>query len=117
MRIGLPGWHTERVAKWREIADRIIDRIRVDADRADGDYSPGKPAPSVRGLMAAEDVSTTTARRVLDELTGEGWIVKVPDIGHFIAGGDAASLPAQVADHERRIAALEAQYRAKPDPA
>lgn len=113
---GRLGWHTERVDKWRRIADEIIGLIQRDAARPDGEYAPGRPAPSVRGLMAAKEVSTTTARRVLDELAAEGWIVKVPDVGHFIAGGDAVSMPATVARHGQEIAELRRRLDAAGIP-
>jgi DNA-binding GntR family transcriptional regulator len=103
----VPGWHTARVAKWRVIADQIIERIRADVDNPEGEYAPGSSPLSVRGLMASEGVANTTAVKVLDELVDEGWLVKVPDIGHFVADPGAGGMPARVKDHEARLARIE----------
>lgn len=92
-----------RVEKWRVIAEKVIDRIRADATNPGGDYAPGKSPVSVRGLMASEGCANTTAVKVLDYLVTEGWLLKVPDVGHFVAAAGVGGMPATVQEHGRRL--------------
>ena len=88
---------------WRQLADRITEEIRS------GHRPPGSKLPSVAEHGAA-GLSQTTSMRAYRELVAQGLAVAVPGSGTYVADPlpDEAT-PRDAADHERRIAALEAK--------
>jgi DNA-binding GntR family transcriptional regulator len=62
-----------------------------------GVYPAGALLPSIREIMQRWEVSTTTARRVLDELAAAGYARKEGTRGHISTGGPASAVP-QAAD-------------------
>src|SRR5690242_12983021 len=77
---------------YASIRDQLASEINA------GVYPPGALLPSIREIMERWDVSTTTARRVLDELAASGYARKEGTRGHISTGG-AQVLP--TAEHER----------------
>ena len=71
-----------------DIRDQLASEINA------GVYPAGALLPSIREIMERWEVSTTTARKVLDELAAAGFARKEGTRGHISTGGpQAASAP------------------------
>lgn len=55
-------------SKWRELADRLAERIR------NGDYAPGEPLPHIRTLVEAGEGSKSTVHMAYKALEAEGLV-------------------------------------------
>src|SRR5690242_8956126 len=66
---------------YASIRDQLANEINA------GVYPPGALLPSIREIMERWEVSTTTARRVLDELAASGYARKEGTRGHISTGG------------------------------
>jgi GntR family transcriptional regulator len=64
--------------KYAQIAERIISEIRK------GRLPLGSQIPSQKELMSEYGVSTTTARKVLQELERVGWVTRIRGRGTFV---------------------------------
>ena len=80
---------------YASIRDQLASEINA------GVYPPGALLPSIREIMERWDVSTTTARRVLDELAASGFARKEGTRGHISTGGGQAQQAPPAAEHER----------------
>ena len=80
---------------YASIRDQLASEINA------GVYPPGALLPSIREIMQRWDVSTTTARRVLDELTASGYARKESTRGHISTGGAQAQQAPPAAERER----------------
>jgi GntR family transcriptional regulator len=76
------GGEAERVRLQREPKYWVLKRHLLDVLRS---LSPGSPMPTERSLAAAFDVSRTTVRQALAELTVEGRLLRVQGKGTFAA--------------------------------
>jgi DNA-binding GntR family transcriptional regulator len=72
---------------YESIRDQIANEI------ASGIYPAGALLPSIREIMQRWEVSTTTARRVLDELAAAGYARKEGTRGHISTGGSQPHTP------------------------
>jgi DNA-binding GntR family transcriptional regulator len=82
---------------YASIRDQLASEINA------GVYPPGALLPSIREIMQRWDVSTTTARRVLDELSTNGYARKEGTRGHISTGGGSAQAqPAAEPGHSRK---------------
>jgi GntR family transcriptional regulator len=93
------------------VAPRMYASIRdqLASEITSGAYPAGALLPSIREVMQRWDVSTTTARRVLDELAASGFARKEGTRGHISTGGPQAQQASPVAERE--------QPRKAPPPA
>ena len=82
---GLPPSMTHMYAS---IRDQLASEITA------GVYPAGALLPSIREIMQRWEVSTTTARKVLDELAAAGFARKEGTRGHISTGGPKAQPPA-----------------------
>lgn len=92
---------------WRRLVTDLEQEIRS------GQRAPGSKLPSYVDL-AAEGYSQATVSRAYRELTDRGLLVAVPGAGSYVAESipePSPPLPDVIADHEARIAALEATVR------
>jgi GntR family transcriptional regulator len=81
---------------YASIRDQLASEINA------GVYPPGALLPSIREIMQRWDVSTTTARRVLDELAASGYARKEGTRGHISTGGGTQGQQVPpAAEHER----------------
>jgi DNA-binding GntR family transcriptional regulator len=79
---GPPTGHlTGSITRYEIIRDEIAAEINQ------GVYPAGALLPSIREIMQRWRVSTTTARRVLDELAAAGYARKESTRGHISTGG------------------------------
>src|SRR3981081_3579066 len=76
------GGEAERVRLQREPKYWVLKRHLLDLLRS---LSPGSPMPTERSLAADFDVSRTTVRQALAELTVEGRLLRVQGKGTFVA--------------------------------
>lgn len=93
--------------RWRALADDITERIRT------GRLKPGDKLPSIEEQAKADNSQTTTLA-AYRHLRDTGYVVMVQGVGTFVAPSPPAagtSLEERIADHERRIAALERERR------
>jgi GntR family transcriptional regulator, phosphonate transport system regulatory protein len=84
---------------YASIRDQLASEINA------GVYPPGALLPSIREIMQRWDVSTTTARRVLDELAVSGYARKEGTRGHISTGGGAQAQqasPTAESGHSRK---------------
>ncbi|MFE4594142.1 GntR family transcriptional regulator [Streptomyces laurentii] len=65
-------------AKWQQIEDVIVRRIRA------GEYPPGAQLSEVR-LAEEFGVNRDTLRKATRSLRAAGWIVTTPGLGSFVA--------------------------------
>ncbi|MBV9449041.1 MAG: GntR family transcriptional regulator [Streptosporangiaceae bacterium] len=79
---------------YASIRDQLASEITA------GVYPAGALLPSIREIMQRWDVSTTTARRVLDELAASGFARKEGTRGHISTGGAPPAHP--VGDYARK---------------
>lgn len=94
--------------KWRLVVDDLLEEIRS------GSLKTGDALPGVLRIQDRWGVSNSTAVRALRELVSTGVAYSVAGRGTFVTGrvpAAALSLEEQVADHERRLAALEEKVR------
>jgi len=89
---GTPPPTTTRM--YASIRDQLASEITA------GVYPAGALLPSIREIMERWDVSTTTARRVLDELAASGFARKEGTRGHISTGGAPPAPP--VGDYARK---------------
>ena len=82
---------------YASIRDQLASEITA------GTYPAGALLPSIREIMERWEVSTTTARKVLDELAAAGYARKEGTRGHISTGGPKAP-PAQPASEPTRKA-------------
>jgi DNA-binding GntR family transcriptional regulator len=73
--------------RYESIRDEIANEINA------GVYPAGALLPSIREIMQRWQVSTTTARRVLDELANAGYARKEGTRGHISTGGPSTGQP------------------------
>src|SRR5215813_7495297 len=83
-------------------ATRIYASIRdqILAEITSGVYPAGALLPSIREITQRWGVSTTTARRVLDELAAAGYARKEGTRGHISTGGPSATEPSTAAQRD-----------------
>src|SRR6266508_850097 len=72
---------------YASIRDQLASEISA------GVYPAGALLPSIREIMQRWEVSTTTARKALDELAAGGFARKESTRGHISTGGPQASPP------------------------
>src|SRR6266498_2869305 len=72
---------------YASIRDQLASEITA------GVYPAGALLPSIREIMQRWEVSTTTARKALDELAASGFARKESTRGHISTGGPQASAP------------------------
>lgn len=98
--------------RYKDIVDTLATRIRS------GELAPGTQLPTVRGLMAQEQVAMATALRVYSELEAIGLAVGEPGRGTFVRD---SSLPRGMGleQHPPRSAAVDLtfNYPALPNQA
>src|SRR5260370_12358709 len=82
---------------YASIRDQLASEITA------GTYPAGALLPSIREIMERWEVSTTTARKVLDELAAAGYARKEGTRGHISTGGPPAG-PASAAGEPARKA-------------
>src|SRR5690348_14334191 len=80
---------------YASIRDQLASEINA------GVYPPGALLPSIREIMERWEVSTTTARRVLDELAASGYARKEGTRGHISTGGGQAQQARPSAEPDR----------------
>ncbi|MBV9029823.1 MAG: GntR family transcriptional regulator [Pseudonocardiales bacterium] len=80
--------------RYASIRDQLASEITA------GVYPAGALLPSIREIMQRWEVSTTTARRALDELTAGGFARKEGTRGHISTGGAPPAPP--VGDYARK---------------
>ena len=83
--VGTPPTTATRM--YASIRDQLASEITA------GVYPAGALLPSIREIMQRWDVSTTTARRVLDELAASGFARKEGTRGHISTGGAPPAPP------------------------
>src|SRR6516164_11350467 len=88
---------TTTTRMYASIRDQLAGEI------AAGVYPAGALLPSIREIMERWEVSTTTARKVLDELAAAGYARKEGTRGHISTGGPPAA-PAPAAGGPARKA-------------
>jgi DNA-binding GntR family transcriptional regulator len=95
---GQPPPATTTTRMYASIRDQLASEITA------GVYPAGALLPSIREIMQRWDVSTTTARRVLDELAATGFARKEGTRGHISTGGPQPQQtpPAAEYDHSRK---------------
>jgi DNA-binding GntR family transcriptional regulator len=81
---------------YASIRDQLASEITA------GVYPAGALLPSIREIMQRWEVSTTTARKVLDELAGAGYARKEGTRGHISTGGPKTPLTQPVGEHTRK---------------
>lgn len=91
---GLPPTAPTRM--WSSIRDQLASEITA------GVYPAGALLPSIREIMQRWDVSTTTARRVLDELAVSGFARKEGTRGHISTGGASGRQPPPAGGYARK---------------
>jgi GntR family transcriptional regulator len=64
---------------YRQLAAKIRERILA------GEWVPGEQLPTLRAIKDQYDVSIATARRAMNLLQGEGYVVVSPGWGVFRA--------------------------------
>src|SRR5215468_2851596 len=72
---------TTTTRMYASIRDQLASEITA------GVYPAGALLPSIREIMERWEVSTTTARKVLDELAAAGYARKEGTRGHIATGG------------------------------
>ena len=88
---------TTTTRMYASIRDQLASEITA------GTYPAGALLPSIREIMERWEVSTTTARKVLDELAAAGYARKEGTRGHISTGGPPAG-PAPAAGEPTRKA-------------
>jgi DNA-binding GntR family transcriptional regulator len=78
---------TSATRMYASIRDQLASEITA------GVYPAGALLPSIREIMQRWEVSTTTARRVLDELAAAGFARKEGTRGHISTGGASPAPP------------------------
>jgi GntR family transcriptional regulator len=72
----------DRLPKYFSISQDILRLIRA------GKLAPGMRIPSENEIIEKYGVSNTTARKALQELTANRWVVKIKGKGTFVHGKD-----------------------------
>src|SRR5712671_8039576 len=85
---------TTTIRMYASIRDQLASEITA------GVYPAGALLPSIREIMERWDVSTTTARRVLDELAASGYARKEGTRGHISTGGTQTQQAPRAAEYE-----------------
>ena len=91
---GTPPTTTTRM--YASIRDQLASEITA------GVYPAGALLPSIREIMERWEVSTTTARKVLDELAAAGFARKEGTRGHISTGGPQTSEVPSAGDRPRK---------------
>jgi DNA-binding GntR family transcriptional regulator len=91
---GTPPTTTTRM--YASIRDQIASEITA------GVYPTGALLPSIREIMERWEVSTTTARKVLDELAAAGFARKEGTRGHISTGGPKGSQAPPAGEQARK---------------
>jgi DNA-binding GntR family transcriptional regulator len=81
---------------YASIRDQLASEITA------GTYPAGALLPSIREVMERWEVSTTTARKVLDELAAAGYARKEGTRGHISTGGPPAGPASAAGEPERK---------------
>jgi GntR family transcriptional regulator, histidine utilization repressor len=79
-----------------------------------GLLGPGDRVPSEHELVAQFKVSRMTANRALRELTAEGWLVRLPGLGSFVAPPRPRPVLLPIPDAAELAVAQGAVHRAEP---
>src|SRR5215470_591889 len=87
---------TTTTRMYASIRDQLASEITA------GVYPAGALLPSIREIMERWEVSTTTARKVLDELAAAGFARKEGTRGHISTGGPKASPASPAGDQGRK---------------
>jgi DNA-binding GntR family transcriptional regulator len=77
-------------------------RDQLSSEITAGVYPAGALLPSIREIMQRWEVSTTTARKALDELAATGYARKEGTRGHISTGGPLAPPAQPVSEHARK---------------
>lgn len=99
-------------ARYRQIKDHIIRLINT------GELAPDDRVPSENALVKMFGIARMTAHRALKELSDEGYVVRLPGVGTFVADGRphsdvlkvrniADEIRARGHDHSARVVILE----------
>lgn len=91
---------------YEQVKEHILDRLDAGLWRA------SDRVPSENELVAELGVSRMTANRALRELTDEGYLVRVPGVGTFVADLRAASHPLEVRNVAEEIRSRNHVHRA-----
>jgi DNA-binding GntR family transcriptional regulator len=91
---GTPPTTTTRM--YASIRDQLASEITA------GVYPAGALLPSIREIMERWEVSTTTARKVLDELAAAGYARKEGTRGHISTGGPEPTQVPPAGEHGRK---------------
>src|ERR1700747_3839780 len=94
---------TTTTRMYASIRDQLASEITA------GTYPAGALLPSIREIMERWEVSTTTARKVLDHLAASGYARKEGTRGHISTGGGGAQ-----AQSVQRAAELGRSRKAPP---
>ncbi|WP_445376576.1 UTRA domain-containing protein [Niveispirillum fermenti] len=76
-----------------------------------GALSPGDRVPSEHELVARFQVSRMTANRALRELTAEGWVIRVPGLGSFVAPARQTATMLEIPDMVETALGRGARHR------
>ncbi len=87
---------TTTTRMYASIRDQLAGEISA------GTYPAGALLPSIREIMERWEVSTTTARKVLDELAAAGYARKEGTRGHISTGGPPAGPAPATAEPARK---------------
>ena len=87
---------TTTTRMYASIRDQLASEITA------GTYPAGALLPSIREIMERWEVSTTTARKVLDELAAAGYVRKEGTRGHISTGGPPAGPAAAAGEPARK---------------
>lgn len=91
---------------YEKVKEHILDRLDA------GLWRSSDRVPSENELVAELGVSRMTANRALRELTEEGYLVRVPGVGTFVAEPRTASHPLEVRDVADEIRSRNHTHRA-----
>ncbi len=92
---------------YEQVKEHILDRLDA------GLWRSSDRVPSENELVAELGVSRMTANRALRELTEEGYLVRVPGVGTFVAEPRAASHPLEVRNVADEIRSRNHTHRAE----
>src|SRR5947207_2749121 len=87
---------TTTTRMYASIRDQLASEITA------GVYPAGALLPSIREIMERWEVSTTTARKVLDELANAGFVRKEGTRGHISTGGPKTPPAPSAGDQGRK---------------
>ncbi|NRY60644.1 GntR family transcriptional regulator [Clostridium beijerinckii] len=71
--------HEESSPLYKQLQNQILDSIH------NGDLKPGDKLPTELELSKANNISRVTVRTALDSLTSDGYLIRIPGKGTYIA--------------------------------